>query len=43
VFIIPVAWFKGEFVFYLVYTLSYLRRNAFHLYLPNLPLIHLLY
>jgi hypothetical protein len=38
VFAIPMAWFKGELVFYLVYTLSYLHRIAFHSYLPNLPI-----
>jgi hypothetical protein len=40
---IPMAWFEGELVFYLVYTLSYLHFIAFHSYLPNLPLLHLLY
>jgi hypothetical protein len=38
VFDIPMAWFEGELVFYLVYTLSYLYRIAFHSYLPNLPI-----
>jgi hypothetical protein len=37
VFAIPMAWFVGELVFYLVYTLSYLHRIAFHSYLSNLP------
>jgi hypothetical protein len=36
-FAIPMAWFEGELVFYLVYTLFYLYRIAFHSYLPNLP------
>jgi hypothetical protein len=38
VFAIPMAWFEGERVFYLVYTLSYLHRIVFHSYLPNLPI-----
>jgi hypothetical protein len=42
VFAIPIAWFEGELVFYLVYTLSYLHRNAFHSYLPNLPIASLI-
>jgi hypothetical protein len=37
VFAIPMAWFEGKMVFYLVYTLSYLHRIAFHSYLHNLP------
>jgi hypothetical protein len=37
VFAIPIAWFVGGLVFYLVYTLSYLHRIAFHSYVPNLP------
>jgi hypothetical protein len=37
VFAIPMAWFEGEFVFYLVYTLSYLHHIAFYSYLHNLP------
>jgi hypothetical protein len=37
------AWFEGELVVYLVNTLSYLHRIAFHSYLPNLLLLHLLY
>jgi hypothetical protein len=43
VFAIPMAWFEGKLVFYLAYTLSYLHRIAFYSYLPNLPLLHLLY
>jgi hypothetical protein len=38
VFAIPMAWFEGELVFYLVYTLSYLHHIAFHSCLPNLPI-----
>jgi hypothetical protein len=30
VFFILMAWFEGEVVFYLVYTLSYFHRIAFH-------------
>jgi hypothetical protein len=41
VFATPMAWFDGELVFYLVYTLSYLHSIPFHSYLPNLPLLHL--
>jgi hypothetical protein len=33
VFAIPMAWFEGKLVFYLVYTLFYLHRIAFHIYL----------
>jgi hypothetical protein len=43
VFPIPMAWFEGELVFYLVYSLSYLHHIPFHSYLPSLPLLHLLY
>jgi hypothetical protein len=42
VFAIPMAWFEGELVFYLVYTLSYLHRITFHSYLPNLPIASLI-
>jgi hypothetical protein len=42
VFAIPMAQFEGKLVFYLVYTLSYLHRIAFHLYLPNLPIASLI-
>jgi hypothetical protein len=42
VFDIPMAWFEGELVFYLVYTLSYLHCIAFHSYLPNLPIVSLI-
>jgi hypothetical protein len=42
-FVISMTWFEGELVFYLVYTLSYLHRIAFHSYLYNLTLLHLLY
>jgi hypothetical protein len=42
-FTIHIAWFEEELVFYVVYTLSYLHRIAFHPYLPNLSLLHLLY
>jgi hypothetical protein len=41
VFIIPMTWFEEEFVFYLVYTLSYLQHIAFHSYLPIALLIML--
>jgi hypothetical protein len=30
-------------MFYIVYTLPYLHCIAFYSYLPNLPLLHLLY
>jgi hypothetical protein len=36
VFAIPMAWFEGELVFYLVYTLSYSHRITFHSYIHNL-------
>jgi hypothetical protein len=42
VFAIPMAWFEGELVFYLVYTLSYLHHIAFHSCLPNLPIASLI-
>jgi hypothetical protein len=42
VFAIPMAWFEGELVFYLVYTPSYLHRIVFHSYLPNLPIASLI-
>jgi hypothetical protein len=42
VFAIPMAWFEGELVFYLVYTLSYLHRIAFQSSLPNLPIASLI-
>jgi hypothetical protein len=42
VFAILMACFEGELVFYLVYTLSYLHRIAFHSYLPNLPITSLI-
>jgi hypothetical protein len=42
VFAIPMAWFEWELMFYLVYTLSYLHRIAFHSYLPNLPIASLI-
>jgi hypothetical protein len=38
VFAIPMAWFEGELVFYLVYTLSYFYCIAFLSYLPNLSI-----
>jgi hypothetical protein len=38
----PMAWFEGEFVFYHVYTLSYLYHISFHSYLPNLPIVSLI-
>jgi hypothetical protein len=41
-FAIPMAWFEGELVFYLVYTLSYIHRIAFYSYLPNLPITSLI-
>jgi hypothetical protein len=43
VFAIPMAWFAGKLVFYLVYIISYLHRIAFYSYLSNLHLFHLLY
>jgi hypothetical protein len=42
VFAIPMAWFEGKLVFYLVYTLSYLHRIAFRSYLSNLPIASLI-
>jgi hypothetical protein len=42
VFVIPMALFEGGFVFYLVYTLSYLHRISFHSYLSNLPITSLI-
>jgi hypothetical protein len=42
VFAIPIEWFEGEFVFYLVYTLSYFHHIAFYSYLPNLPIASLI-
>jgi hypothetical protein len=41
VFAIPMAWFEGELMFYLVYTLSYLHRIVFHSYVPNLSIASL--
>jgi hypothetical protein len=41
-FAIPIEWFEGELVFYLVYTLSYFHHIAFHSYLPNLPIASLI-
>jgi hypothetical protein len=37
---LPSLWhgLRGQLVFYLVYTLSYLYRIAFHSYLPNVPI-----
>jgi hypothetical protein len=42
VFAIPMTWFEGELVFYLVYTLSFLRLIAFYSCLPNLPIASLI-
>jgi hypothetical protein len=42
VFVIPMAWFERELMFYLVYTPSYLYCIAFHSYLPNLPIASLI-
>jgi hypothetical protein len=42
VFVIPMSWFKGDLVFYLVYTLSYFHRIVFYSYLPNLPIASLI-
>jgi hypothetical protein len=42
VFAIPMAWFEGELVFYLIYTLSYPHRIDFHSYVPNLPIASLI-
>jgi hypothetical protein len=41
VFAIPMEWFERKLVFYLLYTLFYLDRIAFHSYLPNLPIASL--
>jgi hypothetical protein len=41
VFAIPVAWFEGELMFYLIYTLSYFHRIAFLSYFSNLPIASL--
>jgi hypothetical protein len=38
-FLIPMAWFEGELVLYLVYTLSYFHRIAS--YLPKLSIASL--
>jgi hypothetical protein len=43
VFVLPMAWFEGELMLYLVYSLSYFHRIAFlHVYLIYL-LLHQLY
>jgi hypothetical protein len=42
VFAIPMTWFEGELVFYLVYTLFYLHLTVFHSYLPNLHIASLI-
>jgi hypothetical protein len=42
VFAIPMSWFEGELVFYLIYTLSYLHHIAFHSYISNLPITSLI-
>jgi hypothetical protein len=42
VFAIPMAWFEGELMFYLVYTLSYFFCITIHSYLPNLPIASLI-
>jgi hypothetical protein len=42
VFSILMAWFEGELLFYLVYTLFYLHGIAFHSYLSNLPITSLI-
>jgi hypothetical protein len=43
VFAIPMAWFEGEFVFYLVYFVSFFFSFAFPSCSPKLTLLHLLY
>jgi hypothetical protein len=43
VFAIPMAWFEGELVSYLVYTLSSFHCIAFLSYSPKLTLLHMLY
>jgi hypothetical protein len=35
-FVMPLSWFEGELVFYLVYTLSYHYSITFYSYLSNL-------
>jgi hypothetical protein len=42
VFAIPMAWFEGELMVCLVYTLYYLHHIAFHSYLPNLLIASLI-
>jgi hypothetical protein len=37
-FVIPMIWFEGDFVF----CLSYLHHIAFYSYLPNLPIASLI-
>jgi hypothetical protein len=41
-FAIPMSWFEGDFVFYHVYTLSYLHRIAFHSYQSSLSIASLI-
>jgi hypothetical protein len=36
------TWFEGDLVFYLIYTLSYFHRIAFHSYIPNLSIASLI-
>jgi hypothetical protein len=38
VFAIPMAWFEGQFVFHLVYFISFYFSVAFPSYSPNLPI-----
>jgi hypothetical protein len=43
VFAIPMTWFEGELVLYILYTLSSFHRNAFHHIYRSYILLHLLY
>jgi hypothetical protein len=43
VFSIPMAWFEGELVFYLVYFVSFCLSFAFPSCSPKLTMLHLLY
>jgi hypothetical protein len=43
VFAIPMTWFEGELVLYILYTLSSFHCNAFHHIYRSYLLLHLLY
>jgi hypothetical protein len=43
VFAIPMAWFEGELVFYLIHIISFCFSVAFPSCSPNLTLLHLVY